>query len=63
MSSEFYGSIFSKKSMKPDSKKVEKIKNFESPNYVKTLRNFLGLANYMKQFINDVSILTHSINF
>lgn len=44
--------------MKPGCKKVDKIKNFESPHYVKTLRNFLGLVNYMKRFFNDVSFLT-----
>lgn len=48
--------------MKPGSKKVDKIKNFESPNYVKTLKNFLSLVNYMKRFFNDVSFLTDPLH-
>ena len=44
--------------MKPNPKKVEKIKNAKSPDDVKTLRSFIGLANYMKRFINDFSTLT-----
>ena len=52
---EFYGFIFSKKETKPGSKKVE------SPNCVKTFP-WLGLANYMKRFINGVSILTDPLH-
>ena len=36
--------LFQKKSTKQDPKKTEKNKNFKSPNYVKALRIFLGLA-------------------
>lgn len=55
---EFYGFIFSKEGMKPNPKKVDEIKNAKAPEDMKSLRSFLGLANYMKRFINDFSTLT-----
>ena len=55
---EFYGFIFSKESMKANPEKVEEIKNAKALEEVKSLRGFLGLANYMKRFINDFSTLT-----
>ena len=53
----YYYFIFPKEGMKPNPKKVEEIKNAEAPEDVKSLRSFLGLANYMKRFINDFSTL------
>ena len=46
-SSEFYGFIFSKEGMKPNPEKVEEIKNAKAPEDVKSLRSFLGLANFL----------------
>ena len=55
---EFYVFIFSKEGIRPNPEKVEEIKNAKATEDAKSLRRFLGLANYMKRFIKDFNTLT-----
>jgi len=59
---EFYGHVFSKDDMKPNSNKVEAIVKAPQPENQKALRSFLGLANYLKAFIPDYSTITYPLH-
>lgn len=45
------GNIIAYNTIKPDPSKVEAIKNYGTPNNIKELRSFLGLANYIRDFV------------
>ena len=52
---EFYGYVFTSEGMKPSENKLKSIKEAARPEDQKAVRSFLGLANYLKRFIQDYS--------
>ena len=42
--------------MKPGAEKLEAVKNFQMPNYVQKIREFVGLANYFRFLIPNFSV-------
>ena len=54
----FFGLVFSGEGVSPDPAKVEAIHNCSSPQSVKEVRSFLGMATYCAKFIANFSDLT-----
>jgi hypothetical protein len=50
--------MFSWEGVKPDPKKIESIKVWQSPILTKGVRSFLRLANFYRKFIEDFYALT-----
>ncbi|CAB5197072.1 unnamed protein product [Rhizophagus irregularis] len=50
---EFLGYIVGRDGLKPDVKKVEKIKEIKIPETVTQVRSFLGLCSYYRRFIKN----------
>ena len=46
----FFGHTWSDKVLSADPRKIEAVKRMELPHDVETMRSFLGLINYLKQF-------------
>ena len=55
---EILGHVISGRGIKPLESRVEAIKNFINPRDVKELQSFLGLVNYCRKFIPDLSIIS-----
>ena len=55
---DFFGFKFSDKGLSADPKKVEALKAFKSPEDVKALRSFIGMATYSSRFIQNYSVIT-----
>ena len=47
--------------MKPDTKKVEAIKKMQAPQTKQELESFLGMINFLGQFIKNMSELTSNL--
>lgn len=47
------GYIISKGKVRPDPAKISAIQNYQRPRNIKELRSFLGICNYMRQFIQN----------
>ena len=58
----FMGHVITKDGLKIDQQKIEAIKNYETPKYVKAVRRLLGMCNYLSRFIPNYSNLTTSIS-
>ncbi|KAI5148608.1 hypothetical protein ENBRE01_0423 [Enteropsectra breve] len=59
---EILGNIVSGNSVKPAKSKVEAINNYRRPNNIKELRSYLGLLNYCRQFIPNLSEVVEPLN-
>ena len=46
----------------PDNDKISAVKDFPRPHNVKTVRSFLGLANYYCRFVKDFSKIATPLN-
>ena len=55
---EFYGFVFGKNGISPDSKKVDAVQKMETPTSAKEVRSFLGLTNYVSRFIPQYATVT-----
>ena len=51
----FFGNIYSEKGVEPDPGKVEAIKNIDAPHNKADLHTFLGLVNYLRQYVPNLS--------
>ena len=56
---EYHGYVWSKDGMKPAPNKIESLKNVV--HLIDSVRNFLGLTNYLNQFIPNYSTLTYPL--
>jgi hypothetical protein len=52
---EFLGHVFGGDGIRPDSKKIQAIREWKAPRTQKKVRSFLGLANYYRKFIKNLS--------
>ena len=57
----FFGNVYTPKGVMPDPKKVEANKKMQAPQTKQELQSFLGMVNYLAQFIIDMSQLTHNM--
>ena len=57
----FLGKIFTPDGVKPDPKKVEAIKKMQAPQTKQELQSFLGMINYLGQFIKNMPELTSNL--
>ncbi|XP_047657080.1 uncharacterized protein LOC125138846 [Tachysurus fulvidraco] len=58
---EFFGYLFSNKSISPDHKKIEAITDMPSPLNQSEMRSLLGMANYSVRFIPNYSSTTQPL--
>jgi hypothetical protein len=52
---EYLGHIVGSNGLKPDPKKIEKVKGIKQPETLKEIRSFLGMCSYYRKFIKDFS--------
>ena len=57
----YLGHVVSKYGIKPDSSKVEVIRNWPVPRSIHDVRSFLGLANYFRKFIQGYALLVRPL--
>ena len=55
---QFYGTIFTADSMKPDPIKVQTLQDLPTPQNQKQLQSFLELVNYLQPFLPDIPAKT-----
>jgi hypothetical protein len=58
----FLGHVVGKDGIKPDPKKIEKVKDFPRPTTVTKIRSFLGLASYYRKFIKNFAQIARPMN-
>ena len=54
---EYLGHIVSAEGIKPDPKKLDKLRNFPVPESVSDVRSFLGFVGYYRKFIRNFAII------
>ena len=57
----FFGKIYTPRGVKPEPKKVEAIEKMQAPSTKQELHSFLGMINYISQFIPSISDLTPNL--
>lgn len=58
----YLGHVVSPEGIAPDDDKTSAVRDFPRPHNVKTVRSFLGLANYYRRFIKDFAKLASPLN-
>ena len=58
---EYLGHIAGKDGLKPDPKKIEKIKNLKPPTNLKEVQSIMGLCQYYRTFVQDFSKIAKPI--
>ena len=53
----YMGNVISEEGLKADPKKIEAITDYPRPTSVQELQRFLGMVNYLGQFVNNLSVL------
>ena len=56
------GHVVSKDGIRPNSRKLSVFKQMLPPTNVKSLQRFLGVLNWFRKFMPNVSELTHPLN-
>ena len=59
---EYLGYIISKDGLSTDPEKIRTVSDFPTPRDVKTLRSFLGLASYYRQFVPNFSVVARPLH-
>jgi len=59
---EFLGHIISREGIKPDPKKLKKIKDWPVPQNTKQVRGIIGLASYYRKFIKDFAKIARPLH-
>jgi hypothetical protein len=59
---DFLGQIVSNQGIRPDPKKITKIQNAPQPKTISELRTFLGMVNYYRKFIPNMSDICEPLN-
>ncbi|XP_064470186.1 uncharacterized protein K02A2.6-like [Ornithodoros turicata] len=58
----YLGYVITEAGLHPDPKKVEAVTKAPAPTNVKTLQSYLGLVNYYRKFLPDLSTVLHPLN-
>ena len=59
---EYLGHVVTPEGVSPNPDKVRVVQEFPTPNNLKELRNFLGLANYYRRFVKGFSHIANPLN-
>lgn len=59
---EYLGHIISAGEIRPTPTKIQSVRNYPTPTKLKDIQSFLGLANYYRDFIPDMSITTKPLS-
>ena len=58
----FLGHIINRQGIKKSPEFIEKVKNYPKPKTITELRQFLGLVNFQRKFIQNCSLITKSLS-